>query len=384
MGRRDPNLCPRCDTRVSPFAAGCAVCGADLDAARHHGRPRRRSPLDRLPDAVRGVERSAVMAVLAVGALVLLFALADRAEDRRFSAAPPPPPPPERSIPADTRRVASLATAGAPTVTQRAALRSYLAGRRAGAPAIAAVLRHTVDGVALRPGAPRSARTRLGGRALLPAGVAWPRSPGGRALTFVAQVDLAELPPAPPLPRRGRLAFYWDLDGILHPDGQDTATGTRVYYVAPGAPADRPRPPRGAEASPARPLRGTPQPFPGEASAVAGELGDGPATDALVDAMNDLSATGVYTHHLLGASLDVQGPALGEILHGLRTGATAATRTRYSADELRDPRRWVLLAQFEEDDELHLADAGALYYAVPAADLRAGRFDRAVAIVQSH
>jgi len=26
--------CPNCGQRVTPFAAGCAVCGADLDAAR--------------------------------------------------------------------------------------------------------------------------------------------------------------------------------------------------------------------------------------------------------------------------------------------------------------------------------------------------------------
>ena len=34
---RDPNVCPKCGSRVSPFAAGCAICGADLPpyAERH-------------------------------------------------------------------------------------------------------------------------------------------------------------------------------------------------------------------------------------------------------------------------------------------------------------------------------------------------------------
>jgi hypothetical protein len=30
----DRSRCPNCGERVSPYAAGCAVCGADLDAKR--------------------------------------------------------------------------------------------------------------------------------------------------------------------------------------------------------------------------------------------------------------------------------------------------------------------------------------------------------------
>jgi uncharacterized OB-fold protein len=34
----DRSRCPNCGERVSPFAAGCAVCGADLDPERwDHG-----------------------------------------------------------------------------------------------------------------------------------------------------------------------------------------------------------------------------------------------------------------------------------------------------------------------------------------------------------
>jgi len=29
-----PGYCPRCGERVTPFAAGCALCGADLDPRR--------------------------------------------------------------------------------------------------------------------------------------------------------------------------------------------------------------------------------------------------------------------------------------------------------------------------------------------------------------
>ena len=30
----DRSRCPQCRERVSPYAAGCAVCGADLDPSR--------------------------------------------------------------------------------------------------------------------------------------------------------------------------------------------------------------------------------------------------------------------------------------------------------------------------------------------------------------
>ncbi|MEA2284111.1 MAG: hypothetical protein QOJ21_154 [Solirubrobacteraceae bacterium] len=35
----NPHVCPRCGERVSAFAAGCALCGADLDPGRAQGPP---------------------------------------------------------------------------------------------------------------------------------------------------------------------------------------------------------------------------------------------------------------------------------------------------------------------------------------------------------
>ena len=45
MTFRDPGRCPSCSERVSPYAAGCALCGADLDPKRWQAPP---SPLRRL------------------------------------------------------------------------------------------------------------------------------------------------------------------------------------------------------------------------------------------------------------------------------------------------------------------------------------------------
>lgn len=35
----DPGRCPKCRERVTPFAAGCAICGTDLDPARWDSGP---------------------------------------------------------------------------------------------------------------------------------------------------------------------------------------------------------------------------------------------------------------------------------------------------------------------------------------------------------
>jgi hypothetical protein len=39
MRLHDPNRCPSCGERVTPYAAGCALCGAELDPKRWQPRP---------------------------------------------------------------------------------------------------------------------------------------------------------------------------------------------------------------------------------------------------------------------------------------------------------------------------------------------------------
>jgi predicted amidophosphoribosyltransferase len=34
LGPMHPGYCPQCGERVTPYAAGCALCGADLDPKR--------------------------------------------------------------------------------------------------------------------------------------------------------------------------------------------------------------------------------------------------------------------------------------------------------------------------------------------------------------
>jgi predicted amidophosphoribosyltransferase len=58
-----PHTCPNCGERVSAFAAGCALCGAELDPRRGQGPPtsaeRIRRGLGSLTSRGRGLHRRA-------------------------------------------------------------------------------------------------------------------------------------------------------------------------------------------------------------------------------------------------------------------------------------------------------------------------------------
>ena len=67
--RTGPSRCPECREHVSPYAAGCALCGADLDPDRS-----RHAPLSRrIGSAWDAFSQRTDLIVLA---LVLLFAVA--------------------------------------------------------------------------------------------------------------------------------------------------------------------------------------------------------------------------------------------------------------------------------------------------------------------
>jgi predicted amidophosphoribosyltransferase len=60
-----PGYCPQCGERVTPYAAGCALCGADLDPQRWQKPVRVRQRLSiRMPARLRRAirERGAVRA----------------------------------------------------------------------------------------------------------------------------------------------------------------------------------------------------------------------------------------------------------------------------------------------------------------------------------
>lgn len=72
--RTNPTRCPQCGERVTPFAAGCAICGADLDPARTDHVPVSR----RIGSAWDAFSVRTDLIVLAIAVLVLLSYLVAR------------------------------------------------------------------------------------------------------------------------------------------------------------------------------------------------------------------------------------------------------------------------------------------------------------------
>jgi hypothetical protein len=70
--------CPGCGEPVTPFAAGCAICGHDLDGHRRRQAERRRAPAVRLPTvgplfATPAAQDVALIALLVLTALLAPF-----------------------------------------------------------------------------------------------------------------------------------------------------------------------------------------------------------------------------------------------------------------------------------------------------------------------
>ena len=90
-------------------------------------------------------------------------------------------------------------------------------------------------------------RSRLGGPPLLPPGERWPHDDEGRPLTFLAGIDLSELPVSGPLPDAGWLLFFADIDneeaeGLVDDAENVPGSKARVYVLSddPPVPAASP------------------------------------------------------------------------------------------------------------------------------------------------
>jgi Domain of unknown function (DUF1963) len=374
MRSRDRTRCPQCGGHVSSFAAGCAICGADLDI-RRFDRPQLWRPSQN-PWIARGV----VVTVVA-----LFVYLAATRTDRLSSPNLPTRRQAQAPIPRDAKRVIDTVTGGAAPAAQRAALKRYLAARHVGATPIASIMRHSRDGVGLVE-SKTATGTRIGGPGLVPAGQDWPRSPAGYPLDFIALIDFAELPHVGPLPRAGRLALYYG-GNPDDPQFADPVAAARAYYFPPGTPTASPKAPTDTYPIAAFHVRGRLMSLSGDSEQVVEDTKGDRAKHRLIDAMNDVTTADLQPSHLLGTPFAVQGPPLGELVYdlsGKTEGVLPASIADYSKAERRDPRVWVLLAEIGEQGGLTIADGGALYYAIPRRDLAIGRFDRVAVIMQSH
>jgi hypothetical protein len=219
----------------------------------------------------------------------------------------------------------------------------------------------------------------LGGSPLLPPGTPWPER-DGNPMDFLVQLNLADLPaPSGTLPTAGLLAIFYDTDGRPWGRAAEDLGSTVVLHTPDPAVAVVARSPGESGSLPLR----QPLAF-RHASALA--LTDfqksqfyrlvreasGLEKQRLSDLHDAMLESGPHALRVMSP------PAL---IHGdMEDELTVAT----SAHGLPPGTPWTLLIQLDSNDDLdwHWADAGSLYFWLPADDLAAGRFDRVWTVLQ--
>jgi uncharacterized protein YwqG len=234
-------------------------------------------------------------------------------------------------------------------------------------------------------GPPGEASTR-GGPAWLP-----PHHWGPRPLTFLAQINLAELPPAArsiPLPNDGWLLFFADQDRSTFYSGEEQAA-QRVIHLPAGTHLERRSLPQDVRYG--RSEDGT-WPGYGAPASIAHRTISTPPYDDLYRLVDGLDPAGAreLAHVLYATSIasdsfqlggwpvPIQEDPLRSTPHMVRSLAESDPGTW---SELADPAvEWVLLFQYVTDRSLDmmLGDEGNLYFMAAMPDLERGDFSRVV------
>lgn len=223
----------------------------------------------------------------------------------------------------------------------------------------------------LRPGA-----TKLGGRPDLPEGLAWPVSRGG-PLTFVAQVDLAEVANRDSegvLPPSGLLSFFFDAEHTA--EGDTPAAAGVVLFTKTGASLSR----IGFPVKLAPSLRCPSAPLQAEREVTLPAWAD-PAIEGAFPSTHESDA---YWHLLLGRDQATAHRLLGHP-NAVQSSHYQPIKCALASGSGSEARDWLLLAQFDSDPATQdWGDLGRLYYWIPKQDLAARRFDRVWVLDQSH
>lgn len=236
-------------------------------------------------------------------------------------------------------------------------------------------------------------RSHIGGEPGLPAGMDWP-SHNGIKLDFLARLSLAELHRASPvewLPAQGALLFFYDLEG--QPWGFDPADRGR-WRVLLVEDLDQPATPADARPGPGpticfrsahyRLIQSLPS---WERPSIAALGLNAPESDALQD-LADRGFAGKPKHQIGGFPAPVQGDDMELqaqlVSHGLNCGSSAGYKDPRASALGPGAADWRLLLQFDTDDDLGVmwGDCGTLYFWVPEASARQGRFEDTWLVMQ--
>ncbi|WP_326569670.1 YwqG family protein [Amycolatopsis rhabdoformis] len=228
---------------------------------------------------------------------------------------------------------------------------------------------------------------QLGGDPALPDDVAWPVWDERGPLTFIGSVDCARLPPElDTLPEHGTLLFFYfdgryDEDDDLPAEPEDL-DGNQVIFVPAGTPTTERAAPVEHLAYPRRELHAR---LVGSAPDVGHVLLETTTTADGVPLSKAGSRAGLFGELAWAETERTTRHQIG----GYGTAIQDASETEIAAMALesrrRDPRlaeegaRWVLLAQFDSDDDVDMmwGDVGTIYWAIRSDELAAGRFETA-------
>ncbi|MFI9724027.1 YwqG family protein [Streptomyces sp. NPDC052396] len=229
-----------------------------------------------------------------------------------------------------------------------------------------------------RPAEGEPVAAQLGGLPRLPQDMDWPVWEGHGPLSFIASVDCAALPSLDiPLPKDGTLSFFYfdgQADGYqagvsIH--APDTWGGARVFHVPATIPVTERSAPRELKPFPAVPLAIRLRSVgPDEYHPRMYDCEELPVDTE--EFWEEMAEVGEGSGHRIGGYPD-------PVQDAVEFDAARAT-SGPNANLVAEARQWVLLAQFDSDDEAGMmwGDCGSLYWVIRREDLAQGRFDRAL------
>ena len=226
--------------------------------------------------------------------------------------------------------------------------------------------------------------SKLGGSPDLPPDLAWPEWKT-KALSFVAQVNLAEVPEAHMLPSSGLLSFFYDQEQRAWGYDPQHKGGFRLWYFPEIAALSRRQPPRGWGFPCARPEFKQFLSLPDSSS--LGDLIHELEDDEIYYRFYDSYLPDQPRHQIFGWPRIIQNPMELECQlasNGIYVGNPSGYK---------DPRRkeleagaedWMLLLQIDSDEKTRMmwGDAGTLYVWIRYPDLSQAKFDAAWTVLQ--
>ncbi|ALN56982.1 hypothetical protein GLE_1625 [Lysobacter enzymogenes] len=251
--------------------------------------------------------------------------------------------------------------------------------------------RRAVARIALEPMAADELKaSKVGGRAYWAAGREYPRDPQGRALSLLAQIDLAAAPKMPGYPARGLLQFFVDGDDYYGAalDAADRGDRMRalaqqkgfrvVYWADAAAPAVAVPAGANSESLPFDPAKPRRMRFSADSESIgASDVGIGAA---LGGDPTDLAAQYLRDHPgAAGSGADLSDEDLNERIADYldRSGHKLGGHPQFTQS---DPRvsgdRRVLLFQLDSDDEMMWGDSGIANFFIDPDDLARADFSR--------